>query len=172
MSGCAEKMSWSVKIEAIPPSAPGWDTGLGEEERKCEVLLFYQCDKCGRKFKHKKTLKRHNTKMLNCNQNWLNISANRFADFGKFCKTISNQQTEVTTGGDQTAFCQICLAHFVTPDKGQIHREEYSKIFQCCNCKKSSSQNSYKRETIPLQLLWTNIFRVHHFKETLAYSWT
>jgi hypothetical protein len=50
MSGCNGGMSWSVDIEAIPPPAPGWDTGWGEEGGKCEVLKFYKCEKCGRKF--------------------------------------------------------------------------------------------------------------------------
>ena len=85
----------------------------------------------------------------NCDLNRLDIPVNSFADISQFCETIctsGGDQTEHTggdqteqTGGDQTEqtnYCQICLVHFCTPDKGQIHRDEYSRIFQCCNCKK------------------------------------
>ena len=133
MSGCVGEMSWSVDIEAITPPAPGWDTGYKEEGGKCEVMPFYECEKCGRKFKHKKTLMRHNTNIINCNQKLFNISANRFPDFGQFCKTISNKSCGKTKAVDLAAFCQICLAHFSSPGKGQIHRDQYSRIFQCCN---------------------------------------
>ena len=71
-----------------------------------------------------------------------------FGDFEQFskitCRTESRsikQDVEQSTGpselrSDNLFVCQICLAHFSTRDKGQIHRDVYSRIFQCCNCKK------------------------------------
>ena len=56
------------------------------------------------------------------------------------CRTksisIEQETSPPEQGSDKLSSCQICLAHFSTPDKGQIHRDEYSRIFQCCNCKK------------------------------------
>ena len=104
-------MAWSVDIGAIPPPAPGWDTGWGEESEietdrtgdeevryeKLQHLLgdikfcsndqhllvnFYECEKCGKIFKHAKSVKRHKIKTPSCD------------------------------------------------------RKEYSKLFQCCLCNK------------------------------------
>ena len=86
MCGCVGEMSWSVDIEAIPPPAPGWDTGWGEEgrweennDKACSrILQFYECGKCRKIFKHRKSLKRHNIHIPNCEHNQENIPGRNF----------------------------------------------------------------------------------------------
>ena len=109
---------------------------------------MFECDKCGKRFKHIKSLKRHNIHIPNCEPIQENIPGRCFGEFEQFskitCRTKSSsikQNVEQSTGpleqrSDNLSFCQICLVSFSTPDKVQIHRDEYARIFQCCNCMK------------------------------------
>ena len=144
-------ISWSVDIEAIPPPAPGWDTGWGEEgrweennDKACSrILQFYDCWKCGKRFKHRKSIKRHNIRISNCEHNQENIAGRSFVDFEQFsritCRTKSSsikQDVEQSTDpsdlrSDNLSLCQICLAHCPTPDKVQIHRDEQAGAELC-----------------------------------------
>ena len=150
-------VSWSVDIGSIPPPAPVWDTGYREEDewrdRHKQInstgLQLYNCDKCGKTFKHKKSLKKHFLAKPNCEITLENIPETFFGDFEQLskvmCKTEKrnieeNQglQLHETTFDDfeHLSLCKICHIPLTTPDKKQIHMEEYSRMFQCCKCKK------------------------------------
>ena len=114
--------------------------------RNCtKDVQLYNCDKCGKTFKHKKSLKRHMLVNPNCEQTQENTPGRFFGDFEQLskiiCKTNSNSLNRYLNHSDKKtadshSFCQICLTPLSSSDKGQIHSEEYSRRFQCCKCKK------------------------------------
>ena len=138
-------MAWSVDIGAIPPPAPGWDTGWGEEEGSGErgsgkeerdgelhhvlededhqvFVNIYKCEKCGKIFKHNKSMKRHAINTPHCDSR-LDIPPSNLANIDQICVTIS-------AAPGQTNYCHVCLSPL------QLHREEYSNLFKCCLCNK------------------------------------
>ena len=151
-----------VRLDTFSPSRPEWELEMEmEEEMEVEVMemdeglkkreLFrvcsehfghlnksIKCDKCGKKFKHKKSLKRHNNKIPFCDQSQFinsikyNINVIDLAKNIKSSDIKKNNEEKVQTGRK----CEICQHNFLSSDKLQIHREEFHSTFQCCLCEK------------------------------------
>ena len=142
------EISWSVDIGSISPAAPVWDTSYQVLDRSNQSA----CDKCGKTYKHRKSLKKHMQVTPNCELTQQNIPGRFYGDFEQLSKLIckasckpvkqdsndkkSDQEPNDQEPNDHPDCCQICLIPLSSPDKGQIHREEYARVFQCCKCKK------------------------------------
>ena len=150
-------VSWSIDIGSIPPPAPVWDTGYREEDMWRDRnkqsgstgVQIHTCEKCGKSFKHKKSLKKHFLATPNCGLTLENISESFIGDFEQLSKLICKTEQhniEEKPGhqlhdiffdhSEDISLCKICHIPLSTPDKKQIHMEEYLRIFQCCKCKK------------------------------------
>ena len=105
---------------------------------KCGHLQkIITCEKCGKVFKHKKTLKRHKKLLPFCDQMVL-INSGKFChDMIDLSKRIKSDQ-QIKIGGKSTTItkCDICKYNFSSGDKMQIHQEEFNSKLQCCLCDK------------------------------------
>ena len=89
-------VSWSIDIGSIPPPAPVWDTGYREEDmwgdRNKQAgstgVQIHTCEKCGKSFKHIKSLKKHFLGTPNCGLTLENISESFIGDFEQLSKLI------------------------------------------------------------------------------------
>ena len=104
----------------------------------CKSLqIIITCDKCGKLFKHKKSLKRHKKGIPFCDQMVLINSGKLFLDMSDLSKSIKSDK--IIKGREKPTTitkCNICKYNFSSGDKIQIHQEEFNSKLQCCLCDK------------------------------------
>jgi hypothetical protein len=107
-----------------------------------------QCSRCGTKFRHRKSVRRHEVTQPRCHQPGAHTTQLHF-DMDQFSKTLRSELGKspscgsVGTEQDMDTIvprtlhsCQVCAAVFSSQDKLQIHAEELQARLQCCHCSK------------------------------------
>ena len=92
-----------------------------------EVRRVFSCGKCGQRFQHLKSLKRHEATITTCS----NKPTPTFWDSEQFCRTLTSnsewlQQEKEEIWGDN---CSVCRKTFSSSDKLSIHMEEHFSRF-------------------------------------------
>ena len=108
----------------------------------------FDCHKCGKRFKHKKSIKRHNSSQPYCHKT-NEVNPVQF-DFDQFSRTLRDDLAvkspssvfgDTKTGknklvtveersiGSRGQECEICKIYFSSEDKYQIHLEEHLARF-------------------------------------------
>ena len=98
-----------------------------------EVRHVYSCGKCGQRFQHLKSLKRHEASTTTCSKK----PTATFWDSEQFCRTLTSnigclQQEKEPILGDT---CSVCRETFSSSDKLSIHMEEH--FSRCVDCRHS-----------------------------------
>ena len=96
----------------------------GEAGRK-----VFSCGKCGQRFQHLKSLKRHEASKTACSKK----VTPTFWDSEQFCRTLTSNsegvevvKEDLNNGGDT---CSVCRVPFSSSDKLSIHAEEHFSRF-------------------------------------------
>ena len=88
----------------------------------------FSCGKCGQRFQHLKSLKRHEASKTACSKK----VTPAFWDSEQFCRTLTSNSEDVEVvkedlnGGDT---CSVCRVPFSSSDKLSIHAEEHFSRF-------------------------------------------
>ena len=94
-----------------------------------EVRQVFPCDKCGQRFQHLKSLKRHQASATTCSKK----PTPPLWDSEQFCRTLTSNNSEWVQGQEKEAIlddtCTVCGATFSSSDKLLIHMEEHFSRF-------------------------------------------
>ena len=93
-----------------------------------QVRQVFSCNKCGQRFQHHKSLKRHETSNSSCS----NKPAPTFWDSEQFCRTLTSNRCSEVQEEKERIFedtCSICRTNFSSSDKLSIHLEEHFSRF-------------------------------------------
>ena len=92
-----------------------------------KVRQVFSCDKCGQRFQHLKSLKRHekSSTTTTCSKNKPMAT---FWDSDQFCRTLTSNSSECLQQEKEAILddtCSVCREAFSSSDKLSIHTEEY-----------------------------------------------
>ena len=94
-------------------------------EVKEEVRQVFLCGKCGQRFQHLKSLKRHEASTKTCSKKPMPT----FWDSEQFCRTLTTNNSEWVQGQEKETIlddtCSVCRETFSSSDKLLIHMEEH-----------------------------------------------
>ena len=94
-----------------------------------EVRQVFSCGKCGQRFQHLKSLKRHEASTTTCSRK----PTPTFWDSEQFCRTLTTGNSGWVQGEEKEAIldetCPVCRATFSSSDKLLIHSEEHFSRF-------------------------------------------
>ena len=155
-----------MRLDTFSPIKPEWEVqGVeGEQEMKEEEHMkeiknneFYvsesqqnstdedinfgernmSCKKCGKTFKHKKSLKKHNLRIPLCDSSYQTKTEGSLIKIPDISKKIVNKfNFKVEVKPIKSNKCEVCNHDFSSSDKLQIHVEEYYSKYECCMCNK------------------------------------
>ena len=89
-----------------------------------EVRQVFSCGKCGQRFQHLKSLKRHEASTTTCSKK----PTATFWDSEQFCRTLTSNSSECLQQEKEAVLgdtCSVCRETFSSCDKLLIHIEEH-----------------------------------------------
>ena len=117
---------WTSSLKfPVSATVPNNDERIQAGER---VRQVFSCNKCGQRFQHQKSLKRHETSNSTCS----NKPAPTFWDSEQFCRTLTSNRCSEVQEEKERIFedtCSICRTNFSSSDKLSIHLEEHFSRF-------------------------------------------
>ena len=110
-----------------------------------EVRQVFSCGKCGQRFQHLKSLKRHEASTTTCSKK----PTPTFWDSEQFCRTLTTGNSGWVQGEEKEAIldetCPVCCATFSSSDKLLIHSEEHFSRFVDIPKMSSMTKVKFKR---------------------------